>query len=88
VQPPEGWEGQAYTEDGPAINSGFLDGLHVEEAKKKIIRWMEEQGIGEGKVNYRLRDWLISRQRYWGTPVPMIHCESCGIVPVPYDQLP
>lgn len=88
VEPPVGWQGKAYTEDGPAINSGFLNGLYVEEAKKKIIAWMEEKGIGEGKVNYRLRDWLISRQRYWGTPIPMIHCESCGIVPVPYEQLP
>lgn len=88
VEPPAGWQGKAYTEDGPAINSGFLNGLHVEEAKKKIIEWMQEKGIGEGKVNYRLRDWLISRQRYWGTPIPMIHCDSCGIVPVPYEQLP
>lgn len=88
VQPPDGWQGKAYTEDGPAIHSGFLDGLYMEEAKKKVIAWMEEKGIGEGKVNYRLRDWLISRQRYWGTPIPMIHCERCGIVPVPYEQLP
>ena len=88
VEPPADWQGKAYTEDGPAINSGFLDGLYVEEAKKKIIAWMEEQGIGEGKVNYRLRDWLISRQRYWGTPIPMIHCDRCGIVPVPYEELP
>lgn len=88
VQPPEGWEGKAYTEDGPAINSGFLNGLGVDEAKKKMIAWLEEQGIGEGKVNYRLRDWLISRQRYWGTPIPMVHCDSCGIVPVPYENLP
>jgi leucyl-tRNA synthetase len=88
VEPPQGWQGKAYTEDGPAINSDFLNGLYVEEAKQKIIAWMEEKGIGEGKVNYRLRDWLISRQRYWGTPIPMIHCDSCGIVPVPYQQLP
>ncbi len=88
VQPPDGWQGKAYTEDGPAINSDFLDGLYMEEAKKKVIAWMEEKGIGLGKVNYRLRDWLISRQRYWGTPIPMIHCDSCGIVPVPYEQLP
>ncbi|MBO1437141.1 leucine--tRNA ligase [Meiothermus sp. CFH 77666] len=88
VQPPDGWQGKAYTEDGPAINSDFLNGLYMEEAKKKIIAWMEEKGIGLGKVNYRLRDWLISRQRYWGTPIPMIHCDSCGIVPVPYEQLP
>ncbi|RDI94661.1 leucine--tRNA ligase [Meiothermus sp. QL-1] len=88
VEPPPGWEGKAYTGDGPAINSGFLNGLYVEEAKRKIIAWMEEQGIGQAKVNYRLRDWLISRQRYWGTPIPMVHCDSCGIVPVPYEDLP
>ncbi|MCX7601085.1 MAG: leucine--tRNA ligase [Meiothermus sp.] len=88
VEPPAGWQGKAYTEDGPAINSDFLNGLYMEQAKKKIIAWMEEKGIGSGKVNYRLRDWLISRQRYWGTPIPMIHCDSCGIVPVPYEELP
>lgn len=88
VQPPSGWKGKAYAEDGPAINSGFLNGLMVDEAKKKIIEWMEQNGIGQGKVNYRLRDWLISRQRYWGTPIPMIHCDHCGIVPVPVEQLP
>lgn len=88
VQPPEGFGGKAYLDDGPAINSDFLNGLYMEDAKQRIITWMEEKGIGEGKVNYRLRDWLISRQRYWGTPFPMIHCDSCGIVPVPYEQLP
>lgn len=88
VQPPHHWKGKAYTEDGPAIESGFLNGLQVAEAKQRMIAWLEEQGIGEGKVNYRLRDWLISRQRYWGTPIPMIHCPSCGLVPVPHDQLP
>lgn len=88
VQPPPDFSGKAYLDDGPAINSSFLDGLYMEDAKQRIIAWMEEQGIGEGKVNYRLRDWLISRQRYWGTPIPMIHCDSCGIVPVPYEQLP
>ena len=88
VQPPADWKGKAYPEDGAAINSDFLNGLMMEEAKAKIIAWMEERGIGEGKTNYRLRDWLISRQRYWGTPFPMIHCEGCGLVPVPYEQLP
>lgn len=88
VQPPADWTGKAYVDDGPAINSDFLNGLMMEDAKAKIIAWMEEKGIGEGKVNYRLRDWLISRQRYWGTPIPMVHCEECGIVPVPYEQLP
>ncbi|MDX2007914.1 MAG: leucine--tRNA ligase [Meiothermus sp.] len=88
VQPPVEFTGEAFDEDGPAINSGFLDGLNMAEAKQKVIAWMEEQGIGEGKINFRLRDWLISRQRYWGTPFPIIHCDSCGIVPVPYEQLP
>ncbi len=88
VQPPDGFEGKAYLGDGPAINSSFLDGLDVTDAKAKIINWLEDKGIGESKVNYRLRDWLISRQRYWGTPIPIVYCESCGEVPVPEDQLP
>ncbi|MEW6193998.1 MAG: leucine--tRNA ligase [Bacteroidota bacterium] len=88
VQPPEGFDGKAFVEDGPAINSEFLNGLYVEDAKKKIIAWLEEKGIGKKTINYRLRDWLISRQRYWGTPIPIIHCDKCGQVPVPEDQLP
>ena len=92
VQPPEGWEGEAYTGDGPAINSAndsvSLDGMGVEEAKATIIAWLEERGSGTGTVNFRLRDWLLSRQRYWGVPIPIIHCEKCGEVAVPYDELP
>ncbi|MBT8064122.1 MAG: leucine--tRNA ligase, partial [Gammaproteobacteria bacterium] len=88
VAPPEGWEGEAYVEEGPAINSEWLDGLDVAEAKEKATVWLLEQGIGERKVNYRLRDWGVSRQRYWGCPIPVIYCESCGAVPVPEDQLP
>src|SRR5690606_21954877 len=88
VQPPADFNGKAYTEDGPAINSDFLNGLYVEDAKKKIIEWLEEKGIGKKKVNYRLRDWLISRQRYWGTPIPIIHCPQCGEVPVEEKALP
>ncbi len=91
VEPPEGFEesgGGAYTGDGVKINSGFLDGLDVPSAKRRAIEWLEERGLGEAKVNYRLRDWLISRQRYWGCPIPVIYCRACGIVPVPEDQLP
>jgi leucyl-tRNA synthetase len=88
VQIPDNFEGKAYTGDGPAINSEFLNGLYVEDAKKKIIEWLEQKRIGKHTVNYRLRDWLISRQRYWGTPIPIIHCDECGLVPVPEDQLP
>jgi leucyl-tRNA synthetase len=88
VKPPDDFEGKAYTGDGPAMNSDFLDGLEVADAKKKITDWLVEKGIGESKINYRLRDWLISRQRYWGTPIPIMYCEKCGEVPVPEDQLP
>jgi leucyl-tRNA synthetase len=88
VQPPEGREGEAYVGDGPAINSRWLDGLPVAEAKAKAIDWLEEQGIGERTVNYRLRDWLLSRQRYWGCPIPVVYCPNDGIVKVPEDQLP
>ena len=75
-------------ETGVMVNSGFLDGLSVEEAKVKIIEWLKEQGIGESKTNYKLRDWIFSRQRYWGEPIPMIYCPHCGWEPVPEDQLP
>jgi leucyl-tRNA synthetase len=88
VQPPADFKGKAYLEDGPAVNSDFLNGLYVEDAKKKINNWLEEKGIGKSKINYRLRDWLISRQRYWGTPIPIIHCEKCGEVPVDEKDLP
>ena len=75
-------------ETGIMVNSGFLDGLSVEDAKKKIVAWLTEQGIGEEKVTYKLRDWVFSRQRYWGEPIPIVHCDHCGYVPVPEDQLP
>lgn len=88
VEPPEDFDGKAYTDEGPAINSGFLDGLEVEEAKEKMISHLEAGGKGRRAVTYRLRDWLISRQRYWGTPIPMIHCKECGTVPVPERDLP
>jgi leucyl-tRNA synthetase len=88
VQPPDDFEGQAYVGEGPAINSGFLDGLGVEDAVERTIEWLEAEGIGRRAVQYRLRDWLISRQRYWGCPIPVVHCPDHGVVPVPEDQLP
>ena len=88
VEPPEDFDGQAYVGGGLAINSGFLDGLGVEDAKRRMIGWLEEHGNGTAAVTYRLRDWLISRQRYWGTPIPIIYCASCGAVPVPEEDLP
>lgn len=78
----------AYTEDGILINSGEFNGLTSAEARRKITEKMQEQGIGEAHVNYRLRDWLISRQRYWGVPIPVVYCPHCGMVPVPKEDLP
>ncbi len=89
VQPPAGWEGEAYTGDGPVINSGWLNGSpDIATAKATAIGWLESKAIGRRKVNYRLRDWLISRQRFWGCPIPVVYCPEHGIVPVPEDQLP
>jgi leucyl-tRNA synthetase len=88
VQRPEGFSGGAYSGDGVKINSGFLNGLDVTEAKSQAIVWLSEQGAGRSKVTYRLRDWLVSRQRYWGCPIPIIKCPSCGLVPVPESELP
>lgn len=79
---------EAFTEDGNLVNSGEFSGLANEEAKMKIIESASRQGFGEAKVNYRLRDWLISRQRYWGAPIPVIYCDQCGTVPVPDKELP
>jgi leucyl-tRNA synthetase len=78
----------AFTDDGTLINSGFLDGLAVPEAKTRVIAELERLGRGTGVVQWRLRDWGVSRQRYWGCPIPVIHCEHCGIVPVPREHLP
>ncbi len=75
-------------ETGEMVNSGFLDGLSVEQAKKKIVEFLTEKGVGHQKVNYKLRDWVFSRQRYWGEPIPLVYCEKCGWVPLPEDQLP
>jgi leucyl-tRNA synthetase len=79
---------EAYTGPGTACNSGFLDGLDVDAAKRAAIAKLESQGVGKGVTNWRLRDWGMSRQRYWGCPIPVIHCGTCGVVPVPDDQLP
>ena len=81
---------EAFTdvETGILINSGFLNDLSVKDAKKKVIEYLEENNIGKRQVNYKLRDWVFSRQRYWGEPIPMVHCEKCGWVPIPEDELP
>ena len=83
-------QNEAFTDiaTGTMVNSGFLNGLSVAEAKKKVVEYIEENKLGEKKVNFKLRDWVFSRQRYWGEPIPMIHCDKCGWVPVPEDQLP
>ena len=93
VQPPAGWDdpggpGGAFTGTGEKINSAWLDGLDIPTAKARAIEWLEAEGIGVGTVNYRLRDWLVSRQRFWGCPIPIVYCPDHGIVPVPADQLP
>ncbi|MCP3734067.1 leucine--tRNA ligase [Sphingomonas sp. RP10(2022)] len=79
---------EAYTGPGALVNSHFLDGMDVEDAKRAVITRAEDGGWGKGSTVYRLRDWGVSRQRYWGTPIPIVHCEDCGVVPVPKDQLP
>lgn len=83
-------EKEAFTdcETGVMVNSGILDGLTVEDAKKKIIEYLAEKGIGEQKVNFKLRDWVFSRQRYWGEPIPIVHCDKCGFVGLPESELP
>ncbi len=79
---------EAYTGDGVIVNSDFLNGLSIDDAKREVINRIEARGEGQGKVQYRLRDWGVSRQRYWGCPIPIIHCADCGVVPVPRQDLP
>ena len=88
IAPPDDFEGGAFSGDGLHINSGFLDGLDVPSAKEKAADFLAENANGLRKVNYRLRDWLVSRQRFWGCPIPIVYCGNCGMVPVPLDQLP
>ncbi len=91
IAPPD-WEGEpleeAYMGEGPMVNSGPFNGLPGEEGQQAVADWMEERGVGERQVHYRLHDWLISRQRYWGAPIPIIYCDKCGVVPVPEEDLP
>ena len=81
-------QSQAWTEDGVHVNSEFLDGLNKQDAINKMIEWLTQKGIGKKAVNYKLRDWVFSRQRYWGEPIPLVHCPDCGTVPVPEEELP
>ena len=81
-------EKEAYTGDGVHINSGFLDGLNKKDAIEKVIEYLKEKGVGEKAVQYKMKDWAFNRQRYWGEPIPIIHCEHCGDVAVPYEELP
>ena len=89
---PDGWDGgpleEAYLEEGTQVNSGQFDGLPSAEGKRQIADFIESQGWGKRAVQYRMRDWLISRQRYWGTPIPVVYCDACGTVPVPEEELP
>ena len=92
IDAPEGSDpdeaGLPYTGDGPMVNSGRFDGLDNRDAYAQIVSWLAEEGRGDASVNFRLRDWLVSRQRYWGAPIPIVYCDSCGTVPVPEEQLP
>ena len=88
IKSEQGVEKEAFTGDGELVNSGFLDGLHVQESKAKMIAWLTEHGCGNAKTTYKLRDWVFARQRYWGEPIPVVHCPVCGVVPLPESELP
>jgi len=88
VNPTDQTDPIGFTGDGIAVNSGLITGLPTPAAKKKITAWLEERGLGKASVQYKLRDWLFSRQRYWGEPIPIVHCAQCGAVPVPENELP
>jgi len=88
VQPPQGNSDEFYTGEGTMINSGQFDGETSAEARENIVAWLEQQSVGRAKVQFKMRDWLISRQRYWGAPIPVVYCQKDGVVPIPDDQLP
>jgi len=88
IKSEQGVENEAFTGDGELVNSGFLNGLHVKESKAAMIKWLTEHNCGNAKTTYKLRDWVFARQRYWGEPIPVVHCEKCGVVPLPESELP
>lgn len=88
IKSEQGVEKEAFTGDGELVNSGFLNGLRVKESKAAMIKWLTEHNCGNAKTTYKLRDWVFARQRYWGEPIPVVHCEKCGVVPLPESELP
>ena len=85
IKSEQGVAKEAFTGDGELVNSDFLDGLRVKESKAAMIKWLTERGLGKAKTTYKLRDWVFARQRYWGEPIPIVHCPKCGVVPLPED---
>lgn len=88
IKSEQGVDKEAFTGDGELVNSGFLNGLRVKESKAKMIAWLTEHNVGNAKTTYKLRDWVFARQRYWGEPIPVVHCDKCGVVPLPESELP
>ncbi len=88
IKSEQGVEKEAFTGDGELVNSEFLNGLHVKESKAAMIKWLTEHNCGNAKTTYKLRDWVFARQRYWGEPIPVVHCDKCGVVPLPESELP